>query len=589
MARLRGSVHDDTINGYNGGDRVWGGYGNDALNGGGGNDRLNGGRGNDVVNGGDGNDIIISKSDGGETPIAQDVNANNDPNGEVDAATRMIYANQAGLPSDDILTGGAGADEFRIMTLINAKREILEKHADPNTGIIDYSMNGVAGENNLVHDHWVDSIGNDIITDFNKAEGDKLTIAGHTTEVYQIDITDTNGDGIDDTVLHLRSNQGANGGAHHLDLLGTVTVLNNQLTANDFTVDAGAHYGIVENISQLNEAISPLNPSASAPNPDTGENPDAGENPDTGTDPGAGGGEDPGTDPGTDTGANPVPVRALAALFAVPEDVTPAEAPTSGDDVLVYGDGGERGNGGRGNDMMIGGAGNDSLSGGWGDDLIEGGGGNDHIHGGHGDDVISGGDGDDLITGDFGSDILHGGAGNDTLRGGRGEDVLFGGAGDDVLAGGASDDILMGGAGNDTINGGRGTDTLLLAGSLDDYTFSVGNRAMQITDGNGETDTVTRVEQFHFLGTGETYTLRTGQLALSEETDALDDLISDHLIEDLIAEEVGADDSDVVDLDQGAPTDPVPADDATDTGSDAPTPPVAEVPDLHDHGSLMAA
>ena len=88
---------------------------------------------------------------------------------------------------------------------------------------------GVTGENNLVHDHWVDSIGNDTITDFNKAEGDTLKISGHTVEVNQIEIKDADGDGAaDDTVLHLRSNQGAGGGAHNLDLLGTITVLNNR-------------------------------------------------------------------------------------------------------------------------------------------------------------------------------------------------------------------------------------------------------------------------------------------------------------------------------------------------------------------------
>jgi len=27
-------------------------------------------------------------------------------------------------------------------------------------------------KNNLLHDHWVESIGNDVITDFNKAEGE---------------------------------------------------------------------------------------------------------------------------------------------------------------------------------------------------------------------------------------------------------------------------------------------------------------------------------------------------------------------------------------------------------------------------------
>src|SRR5688500_3058960 len=241
MPSSRTSMGDDVITGGDSDDTLRGGYGNDALSGGGGGDELDGGRGNDTLAGGQGSDEIVSRSDGGEGAIAQAITATNDPNGEVDLTSRRIYAGQAGLPADDVLTGGAGADEFEFKTLINAKAEILRKHADEN-GVIDYGQ--VAGENNLVHDHWVDGIGNDVITDFNKAQGDTITITGHTTEVYQIDVTDADGDGAaDDSVLHLRSNQGT-AGAHHLDLLGTVSVLNNELTAGDFTVDANSTAGI---------------------------------------------------------------------------------------------------------------------------------------------------------------------------------------------------------------------------------------------------------------------------------------------------------------------------------------------------------
>ena len=44
----------------------------------------------------------------------------------------------------------------------------------------------IAGENGSVHDHWVDSIGDDIILDFNKSEGDKIEIKGHTVKVEKI-------------------------------------------------------------------------------------------------------------------------------------------------------------------------------------------------------------------------------------------------------------------------------------------------------------------------------------------------------------------------------------------------------------------
>jgi trimeric autotransporter adhesin len=155
------SMGNDVLRGGGADDTMSGDYGNDVLRGGQGTDELDGGRGNDKLRGGTGDDVINSLSDGGEGAIAQDIS-----NTDIDAASRRIYPNQAGLPADDVLTGAAGADEFRFQTLINAKEDILRKHADAN-GVIDYA--GVAGENNNVHDHWVDGIGNDVITDFNAA------------------------------------------------------------------------------------------------------------------------------------------------------------------------------------------------------------------------------------------------------------------------------------------------------------------------------------------------------------------------------------------------------------------------------------
>ena len=127
--------------------------------------------------------------------------------------------------------------------LINAKEEIILKHVNDDR-TIDWM--GVAGENNNVHDHWVDFLGHEVIWDFSRAEGDHIEIVGHTVDLYQIEYIDTNGDQVlDATVLHLRSNQGKNGGAHHLDPLGTVTVFGDLVTRADITEDAGPAYGIV--------------------------------------------------------------------------------------------------------------------------------------------------------------------------------------------------------------------------------------------------------------------------------------------------------------------------------------------------------
>ena len=277
---IDGGAGNDTLDGGEGNDTILGGYGNDVVTGGAGDDTIDGGHGEDQLDGGDGNDVIISRADGREPEIAQDFDASDDPEGEIDVASRMLYPSQANMPADDVLTGGAGADEFRFETLINAKLDIINKHVNDD-GSIDWM--GVAGENDNVHDHWVDGIGNDTITDFDRDAGDSIVIKGHTTEVSSIDVRDVDGDGDLDSVLQLRSNQGAGGGAHNLDLLGTITVLDNEITQDDFSVDAGVAYGIVETISEYREAVTPLglegSPVAPATDPDTGTGADPGTEP----------------------------------------------------------------------------------------------------------------------------------------------------------------------------------------------------------------------------------------------------------------------------------------------------------------------
>ena len=144
-----------------------GSYGNDGVYGTSGDDYLDGGPGEDRLVGGPGNDILVSRSDGWEPIIAQDYDAEDDPNGEVDPVSRTLSPGQP-IASDDRLIGGGGADTFRFEILINAKERILFKHVNDD-GTIDWQ--GVTGENRLVHDHWVDRIGDEVIMDFNRAQG----------------------------------------------------------------------------------------------------------------------------------------------------------------------------------------------------------------------------------------------------------------------------------------------------------------------------------------------------------------------------------------------------------------------------------
>jgi hypothetical protein len=140
-----------------------------------------------------------------------------------------------------VLTGGKGADGFVFRWLIDAKQEILDKHRDPETGDVDYSMNGVAGENGNAHDHWVESTGVKKVTDYNAAEGDQLVFEGHTLQVAGIRHRDVDDDGELDTVISFRSNQGG-AGAHDGDNLGKVIILGNVI--ENVTVDAGVFYGV---------------------------------------------------------------------------------------------------------------------------------------------------------------------------------------------------------------------------------------------------------------------------------------------------------------------------------------------------------
>ena len=118
--------------------------------------------------------------------------------------------------------------------MVNAKDEIVAKHVNAD-GTIDWV--GVTGENNATHDHWVDGFGNDVIRDFNRAQGDKIEISAHTGEVQSIQHKDSNGDGKNDySVITVISQQG-NAGAHDEDLLGTITVYGNLVKASDITTD----------------------------------------------------------------------------------------------------------------------------------------------------------------------------------------------------------------------------------------------------------------------------------------------------------------------------------------------------------------
>ncbi len=258
---IDGGAGNDTLDGGNGADNIQGGYGDDSLMGGSGNDTLDGGRGSDLLEGGDGDDLLISRADAGEGRIGQLVLDDPsrefpDPSVDGDYLKLVDWIDQE-IAGDDVMVGGAGADEFRFETLINAKKDIILEHVDDDR-TIDWM--GVAGENNRLHDHWVDTLGIDVIADYD-ADEDTISVIGHTTQV-EVDYhtIDTDGDGVDDDAVSLitvYSQQGNNGGAHDEDYLGYIVVHGDKVEEDAIITDAGVAYGIVETVDDIQEALAP--------------------------------------------------------------------------------------------------------------------------------------------------------------------------------------------------------------------------------------------------------------------------------------------------------------------------------------------
>ena len=227
---LFGDAGDDLLRGGRGSDELEGGDGNDILRGGRGEDLLEGGLGDDMLFGGKGDDTLLAFSWGGEPGPAQDAD------GQIN--------DDEPLSDLDALTGGKGADTFEFRWLLDATDEIYAKHTDPDTGDIDYRA--IAGENDNVHDHWVETIDTKIVTDFDADEGDVLIFEGHTVALAEVVHEDVDDNGELDTVLIFVSDQGGNGGAHDQDEIGEVVILDNQLDADDIEINTDVFYGVYE-------------------------------------------------------------------------------------------------------------------------------------------------------------------------------------------------------------------------------------------------------------------------------------------------------------------------------------------------------
>jgi len=158
---------------------------------------------------------------------------------------------------DDILDGGDGADTFLFNPQINAKRDIILEHVNDDRTI---NWAGVAGENNELHDHWVDSWGIDMIADYDASE-DSIAIVGHTVAPeVEHKLIDTDGDGVLDdavSVITVYSNQHGGSGGHTRDLIGQIVVHGDLVDAESILTNASVTHGIVETVDEIHEVINP--------------------------------------------------------------------------------------------------------------------------------------------------------------------------------------------------------------------------------------------------------------------------------------------------------------------------------------------
>ena len=198
------------------------------------------GEGAQTVNAGAGRDILVSYSDDGEPDPAQTEGAE----GRVNPAVADGEAN-------DVLIGGQGADLFAFKLLLDAKQEILDKHTRDD-GTVNWRK--VAGENENVHDHWVQGIGDDMIKDFSNQDGDKILIRGHTVEIQDIEYGEDEGG--DYSLIILRSQQGDNGGAHDEDPLGSIKVYGDKVTEDQIKLQAAGVFDGVDKLDQIEQTAN---------------------------------------------------------------------------------------------------------------------------------------------------------------------------------------------------------------------------------------------------------------------------------------------------------------------------------------------
>jgi T1SS-143 domain-containing protein len=180
-----GDAAGDILTGVEG---VVGGTGNDVLFGNVGNNFFDGGSGADTVNGEGGNDeivydnddILLAGGDGHDTLVVKEA-----------ATINLSDADQSGSGDTPRVTGFESVDASDSQAAVNLTGESGNNKLYGGTG--DDTLDGGAGDDTLSGgkgaDTFMASIGSDVVTDYNKGEGDVVDISNLLSDASMSDLS----------------------------------------------------------------------------------------------------------------------------------------------------------------------------------------------------------------------------------------------------------------------------------------------------------------------------------------------------------------------------------------------------------------
>ncbi|NEO85642.1 MAG: hypothetical protein F6J87_15535 [Spirulina sp. SIO3F2] len=502
---ISGGEGDDNLNGNEGHDDISGGSGVDTIDGGTGNDELSGGTGDDTLIGGEGNDIIY----GGEGTDTIDGGEGND----------LIFTGDLSGGSSDRVTGGEGTDTFFL-------GEVVGETTIASEGGIDWLTLGQSvfdGVLNLATGGDYGTITTMVSGIASAMSGTETVVVPGTSEANYAKIEDFN-TREDVLFIPLTSSTDPNVFLSEDSTPGGYDLSFKYDSETDTDIFAALKFDLAQIFGPDVESLSDDAKEGLIKSLKQGALIFDSDNAYLGLDsPTA---LDIDSDDLASLGTNSFLVLGAYSGWELEGGLNSdyLYGTNFGDVIYGYNPGG----GGTSKDPDDA---KDELYGFDGDDLFFGGNGNDKFFGGLGSDTVSydyindtfGGQGIDVdltnidqydtpgyvdpVTGTTYAEVENGGFGDQDLLfsieniiGTQFADTITGDDNDNTFIGGDGNDMLKGGGGNDILKGGNGDDTALFSGNFEDYSFSVSNGIITVTDnvGTDGTDTLESIEKLGF-------------------------------------------------------------------------------------------